>query len=210
MEFKNEHNEKLVLPLAWWKRVVNVITNTVKYATRTIWLSRAVAVVASVVVMKDGVPYLLINQRGSGTPDFQGFWNLPCGYLDKNETTGEATIREVYEECGVNLIELGKTSSHSFMEQPWHTNSTPDANRQNVTFHHGLIAKVDELPSTSLENNEPDEVAEVKWIRLEDYKQYEYAFNHVERIEHFMKLTLLDLHLSEECRSEMLDYLNMV
>lgn len=203
MEFKNEHNEKLELPLAFWKRLINVITNTVKYATRTIWLSRAVAVVASVVVIKDGEPYLLINQRGTGTPDFQGFWNLPCGYLDKNETTGEATIREVWEECGVNLIELGKTTSHSFMEQPWHTNSTPDANRQNVTFHHGLISVVDELPATSLENNEPNEVAEVKWIRLEDYKQYEYAFNHVERIEEFVKRTLLDLHLSEEVRAKM-------
>ena len=148
-------------------------------------------------------PYLLINQRGTGTPDFQGYWNLPCGYLDKNETTGEATIREVWEECGVNLIELSKTSTKSFMEQPWYTNSTPDANRQNVTFHHGMIATVDELPSTSLENNEPNEVAEVKWIRLEDYKKYEYAFNHVERIEEFVKRTLLGLHLSEKQREEM-------
>ena len=70
MEFKNEHNEKLVLPLVWWKRVVNVITNSVKYATRTIWLSRAVAVVASIVVIKDETPYLLINQRGSSVNVF--------------------------------------------------------------------------------------------------------------------------------------------
>lgn len=197
MEFKNEHNEKLELPLKWWQTLVNIITNKNRYKPRTIWLSRAVAVVASIVVIKDEKPYLLINQRGEGSADFQGLWNLPCGYLDYNETTGEATMREVWEECGVNLKSL-KNITFDFLEIPWDTNSSPDENRQNVTFHHGLVAHVEELPSTSLENNEPDEVSEVRWIPLDKYKEYSYAFNHQSRIEKFFKKTLLDIHLSQK------------
>lgn len=202
MKFDNKHNEKVLLPLKWWQSLVNIFTNEKKYEPRTIWLSRAVAVVASVVVIKDNMPYLLINQRGKGSADFQGLWNLPCGYLDYDETTREATMREVWEECGVNLQELGGKITIDFMETPWDTNSSPNENRQNVTFHHGLIAHVDELPSTSLENNEPDEVAEVRWIPIDEYKEYSYAFNHQSRIEKFMKKTLLDIHLSKKNREK--------
>lgn len=206
MQFNNKNNEKVVLPLPFWQRLVNAILGTLKYIPRTLWLSRSVAVVGSVVVIKDETPYILINKRGKNSADFQGLWNLPCGYLDYNETTGEAITREVWEECGVNLRDLKDKTTVDFMEQPWDTSSSPTENRQNVTFHHGLIAHVDELPSTSLEYNEkPDEVEEAKWIPLDEYKNYEYAFNHLPRIEKFMKKTLLDIHLSKENREELFD-----
>ena len=85
MEFKNKENEVLVID------------------GKEIWLSRAVAVVATVAVFFENEMYILLNKRGTGTPDFQGYWNLPCGYLDYNETTGEAPLREVWEECGVDI-----------------------------------------------------------------------------------------------------------
>jgi len=195
MEFKNEHNEKIVLPISWWQVLENnfsyLIFGKPIHKRREIWLSRAVAVVASIVVIKDDVPYILINQRGSGAADFHGLWNIPCGYLDYGETSGEATIREVWEECGVDLTKLIGSSTVNYMDSVWDTNTLPTENRQNVTLHHGLIANVDELPSTSLENNEPDEVEDVKWIPLKDYKKYEYAFGHEKRIVKFIKKTKL-------------------
>lgn len=36
-----------------------------------------------------------------------GFWTLPAGFMENNETTAEAAIRETEEEAGAN-IELGK------------------------------------------------------------------------------------------------------
>ena len=36
----------------------------------------------------------------------KGFWNLPCGFLELNETVEEGAIREVLEETGVK-IKLG-------------------------------------------------------------------------------------------------------
>ena len=29
----------------------------------------------------------------------KGYWNLPCGFLENNETAKEGAVREVWEEC---------------------------------------------------------------------------------------------------------------
>lgn len=205
MEFKNKENEKLQLPLKIWQVLANIFLGLLgkeKYEGRMLWLSRACAVVASVVVIKDKVPHILVNKRGKGSADFQGFWNLPCGYLDWDENTKQATMREVWEECGVDLQKLidDKLVTLNFMDEVWDTNSEPNENRQNVTFHHGLLAVLKEgqdFPSTSLENNEPDEVEEVEWMPLSEYKDRTYAFGHEARIEKFMKKTLLDVYLDK-------------
>jgi ADP-ribose pyrophosphatase YjhB (NUDIX family) len=37
----------------------------------------------------------------------RGFWTLPAGFMENNETTAQAALRETEEEAGAN-IELGK------------------------------------------------------------------------------------------------------
>lgn len=70
----------------------------------TIWSGRYCAVSCVVLAKeKDGKWYVLINKRGRGTPDDQGKWNMPCGYLDGGESATEACSREVAEECGVSI-----------------------------------------------------------------------------------------------------------
>ncbi len=39
-----------------------------------------------------------------------GFWNLPCGFLENNETVEDGAIREVFEETGAK-VQLGKLHS---------------------------------------------------------------------------------------------------
>jgi len=50
----------------------------------------------------------------------QGKWDLPKGKVDKGETVEQAAVREVEEECGIELLELGmpieKTFHTYFME----------------------------------------------------------------------------------------------
>ncbi len=177
MEFKNKENEKVVLS-----------------DKRTVWLSRAVAIVGTVCLIKDGTPYFLIGQRGEGAADFHGLWNIPCGYLDWNETTGEAFIREVWEECGVNiqsLLDDKKSIKIDFSKTPWDVNSRPSENRQNVCVHHALVAIVDELPTPEIQNIvEHDEVSDVKWVSINNLHNYEYAFKHQERLNFFIKTVL--------------------
>ena len=78
---------------------------SIEHEGKIYWISRSMAVVCFVFAYIDGRWCVLANQRGEGTPDFQGYWNAPCGYLDYNETLEQAAIREVYEETGVKLTE---------------------------------------------------------------------------------------------------------
>lgn len=153
---------------------------------RQIWISRSVAVAASIIVVHEQCPYILVNQRGTGMPDFQGYWNLPCGYLDYDETTAEAAMREVWEECGVNVLDLLPKSSVEFFSHPWDVSSKPRSEKQNVTVHHGLHAEVTELPVLSSANNEPNETADIRWLPLAEVDSLEYAFNHRARIEKYI------------------------
>lgn len=184
MKFNNKENEKVELPNG-----------------RTVWLSRAVAVVGTVCLIKDKTPYFLISQRGEGAADFHGLWNLPCGYLDYNETSGEAFIREVWEECGVNVksfIENESISRIDWYETPWDINSNPTENRQNVCLHHGFVGVIDELPIPEIRNEVEDgEVADVKWVSIYDIANFDYAFQHKERIEKFIKKNLLDIYIKK-------------
>lgn len=157
---------------------------------RTVWLSRSMAVVGTVFAEVDGVPHLLIAQRGSGAADNHGKWNIPCGYLDYDETLRQAAAREIYEETGVYLNIAEQCQGNMVF-----TNDDPrkDA-RQNVSFWYKFMLNrkfktVDDLPLPNIDNSEVNEVSAIKWIPF--YKgeldKYEFAFNHRERLEEFAR-----------------------
>lgn len=169
MDFKNRPNEC-------------VITTD----GREIWASRSVTVAVCILLECEGAPYILVNQRGTGVPDFSGYWNLPCGYLDYDESTSEAAVREVWEECGVNALALTEYAECEFISYPWDISSTPSDARQNVTLHHGLYAKVSELPTVSNAYNEPNETADIRWQHLSGVDELMFAFKHRARIDKFL------------------------
>lgn len=145
---------------------------SIEHEGKIYWVSRSMAVVCFVFAYIDGRWCVLANQRGEGTPDFQGYWNAPCGYLDYNETLEQAAIREVYEETGVKLTEakfLGYEDS-------------PSANRQNVTFRFYSIIHNAQPSNISLSTEalggEENEVASVSWIPVSNIKDFKWAFNH--------------------------------
>jgi len=174
MKFKNRENE--------------LITKD-NIGDREIFHPRSVAIVATIIIKTDENLYVLMNQRGTGTPDFQGLWNMPCGYLDWDESATEAVYREVYEETGVNLPELLENNKvlKTDLEQPWYTNHLPDSNRQNITLRFGAIVETDKLPHLTNEYSEPDEVSDLRWIKLDNVENYECAFNHPKILEDYVK-----------------------
>lgn len=164
-----------------WKRWWGVYDSKpfnfpLKYKGRTIWHSRACAV-AGFVFAKNrmGEWCILANQRGEGTPDFQGMWNCPCGFIDFNETGSKACAREIYEECGLRIVGEGLIK---FLE----VNDDPeDSNNQNITLRY--YAKIEDLKaedmllgSTGL--GEKNEVEERLWIPMSHLDDYKWAFNH--------------------------------
>ena len=143
------------------------------------WISRAVCVLGCIFTEINGVVHVLANKRGKGTPDFQGCWNMPCGYLDFDETTKEAVMREVYEETGV-VIQAKDLKFWKFKDKP------EDDARQNISFRY--FAMLDAQPSlisvgSNNRGGEENEVEAVSWIPLDKIYDYQWAFNHDKIIE---------------------------
>jgi ADP-ribose pyrophosphatase YjhB (NUDIX family) len=148
---------------------------------RGFFMSRSIAVLGTILVKCDNEIYVLINKRGTAM-DFPNLYNMPCGYLDWNESATEAIYREVYEECGLDLNEL-KCVIKSDLEQPWYVHHAADGNRQNITLIFGLYCIMDKLPELTSEFSEDNEVQEVKWFNVKNintrfYGKFDWAFNH--------------------------------
>lgn len=162
----------------------------------TLWSGRYTAVTGIVVkmitnantipaLMKNGKPefdyYILANLRGPGTPDYQGYWNLPCGFLESNETGEEGVCREMFEECGYD-VEPSKMKLYNVETDP------RTCNNGNVTiryYNSEVCNALPELKYTNI-NGEEGEVESVKWINIRDINNYKWAFNHKKLITDFM------------------------
>jgi 8-oxo-dGTP pyrophosphatase MutT (NUDIX family) len=159
---------------------------------KLIWESRSPAIVGVIIASFDAEDYVLIGKRGPGAADNQGLYNLPCGYLDYDENGHDGICREVWEETGLYLPNLHEVDGvHIFkpyMDQPFFVNTDPKENRQNVSLSYGLCFSCNKLPALSIENCEPDEVSDVRWVKLKDLKLYNFAFNHDERIQYFIDI----------------------
>ena len=142
------------------------------------WISRAIAVSSFVFLVEDDIISVLANKRGPGTPDFQGCWNAPCGYLDFDETAKEAALREIKEETGI-------TFNEEFL-QMIELVDDPKENRQNVTIRFAAVLSSSDIKKVEAEGGEEDEVSEVAWISEDELDNYEWAFNHLRIIKDFM------------------------
>ena len=143
----------------------------IEHEGKIYWISRAVAVVGFIFSLnKDNKLVVLANKRGKGTPDFQGYWNCPCGYLDFDETTREACAREIYEET--NLIVNPK------LLDLFGINDDPkdEENKQNVTFRYFNFAPLYHNQKIYAKGAEPYEVEDVAWIPIEELDNYNFAF----------------------------------
>ena len=197
MKFKNRESERVELQDG-----------------RVVWLSRSPAVM-SIIVAKVGrwwqkkKYFVVTSVRGKDTPDFQGYHCCPCGYLDWDENGFEGAAREVWEETNLNVVRLILSNSlqldskkhkvkivdHHYGDSPWSVNSSPYANKQNVTIGYALAFQVktaDVLPKLSgvnVNREDYEEVASADWTPLEDIlaRKERFAFNHDLQIISYIK-----------------------
>lgn len=150
----------------------------------TLWSGRYCAVTGIVIryiynpmLGKNNI-YVLANLRGPGTPDYQGYWNMPCGFLERNESGEEGVAREIFEECGLEIFP-GEFDLYGVETDP------VKSNNGNVTIRYISIDEVSELPELKYTNinGEDGEVESVKWINIRDIKNYKWAFGHKELID---------------------------
>lgn len=146
------------------------------------WFSRSMAVAVFVFAKdKDGDWCVLGSERGKEAADYQGYWNSVCGYLDYNERIADAASRELKEEVGIDI----KPEDLTFVSY----NDDPAENRQNVTFRFCCFVKDKKTEDFkfSHKGNEGKEVGLIKFIKLQNIKNYRWAFNHDKLIQEIFK-----------------------
>lgn len=161
-----------------------------KEKTRTLYDGRYCAVAGFIFGVIQGKYCVLANKRGVGTPDFQGYWNCPCGFLERGENSCEGIARETAEECGV-LIDVSKF-------KPIYIQTEPEkCNNGNVTIHHvafvgNRVALNTEVKAKDLGDffnkirGEINEVSDVSWIPVDNIDNFKWAFYHEESIAKYM------------------------
>lgn len=175
-----------------------------KINDKIVWESRSVAVNCVILAMIQSEnyeydTYVLVSKRGPNAADFQGKMNVIAGYLDWDETGTEACLREGWEECGINIKNI-LDSSHfpndndspiiisNDMEQPWHVNTDPNSNRQNVSLRYGMKVILNGLPKLTTDYNEVlGEVEDPLWLNINYIDNFDWAFNHDKLIKEYLK-----------------------
>lgn len=128
-------------------------------------------------------------------PTEPGKWGLPGGYLDYDETAGEAIVREIWEELGLNIPQL--QSQYSFkgaLDQPYYVGSRP-LRLQNVSLRFPMMFFLES--TTQLPPLQPqvavDEVAETRWYELGEAINMQLAFNHNGIMKHCLESYYKDI-----------------
>jgi ADP-ribose pyrophosphatase YjhB (NUDIX family) len=143
---------------------------------KTVFSGRFCAVSGFIYAIVNGKYSILANLRGPGTPDYQGCWNAPCGFLECFETSKEGIQREILEECG--FIVDTEDLNVIFVET-----DPAECNNGNVTIRHkAFLGKVNPK-YVEREGGEANEVDSIKWIPLDEIDNYKWAFNHRKTVE---------------------------
>jgi len=163
---------------AWLPDQVMVNENYYKCVgkPKTVFSGRFCAVSGFIYAIVNGKYSILANLRGPGTPDYQGCWNAPCGFLECFETSKQGIQREIFEECGFYIDENDLNVIHVETEPE-------ECNHGNVTIRHrAFLGKI--IPvHTKGEGGEENEVDGVTWIPIDDIDDYKWAFNHRKTVE---------------------------
>lgn len=123
---------------------------------------------AGALIIKDG-KFLLVK-RANTIKVFGGYWTLPGGHVEENESSENAVKREIKEETNLDFEPiLFKKYDENFPEFNW---------KAEVKIFYGKFrgnVKIDR------------ESSEFKWFSLDEIKKMNLAFNHENVINDFIK-----------------------
>ena len=117
--------------------------------------------VDAIITMPDGK--LVLIKRGH--PPFEGKWALPGGFVEIGETIEHSVLREVHEECGIDIELVG---IHGVYSDP---DRDPRGHTVSVIFT--AFYRGGELGGG-------DDAAEAKPFSADELPEMEFAFDHKE------------------------------
>jgi 8-oxo-dGTP diphosphatase len=118
--------------------------------------ARPIVGVGAVVKKEDCV---LLIQRGKEPG--RGNWSIPGGASDVGESLRDATVREIREECGVEIKVGGVVDAFDFIEHD-------DAGR--VQFHYVIVDFVADYVSGMVCAS--SDVDDARWVHVNDLGRY--------------------------------------
>ena len=86
-----------------------------------------------------------------------GFYGLPSGHVEQNETIKQALVRELHEEVGLEIDESNLSFYHVM-----HRNKKAVGDRDHVDFYF----KVEYWTGEPI-NNEPEKCEKIEWLDLD-------------------------------------------
>jgi 8-oxo-dGTP diphosphatase len=139
------------------------------------------AVTADILLLRkenDDYEVLLIQRLNE---PFKGFWALPGGFMDIDETTEEAACRELQEETGIKNIQLEQFKVYDTVGR--------DPRTRTVTVVYWAIIENEEL-----DINANDDAADIGWFSLNNLPLL--AFDHIKVIDDVK----IKLRIKNQCR----------
>jgi len=145
---------------------------------RDYWISRSVAVVGVICIIKNREPYFLAEKR-SENMDAPGLWCVPSGYMDWSENGMECLRREIFEETTLDVDDLDQLIHIDY--QPFFVKTDPGEHRQNIVLNYS-VAIIHDYTIDNVLKVKNDEIDEIRIISFNDLTEYEWAFDHDVRI----------------------------
>ena len=128
-------------------------------------------------VILDGDRVLLIQRGGSTLP---GKWSIPGGLVELGETTREAVVREVAEECGmhIELIDVCGVLDRVVRD-----------GEGRVRYHWALVDFLAIARGGTLCAG--DDAADARWVRIDEVGQYDTTDGLMDMIQRGIELRTL-------------------
>lgn len=132
---------------------------------------------------KDGDLQILLIKRGMAKPGeqaaYEGYWALPGGFLQENETTDECVYRELFEESSMKIFNHEQGILPEFIEQLKTYSARGRDPREFVitVAYYALVKKEQYIIKGG------DDAAEAKWFSVDEIPHLKLAFDHAQIIQ---------------------------
>lgn len=116
--------------------------------------------ISTVFFCHDNNGNFLLHKRSKNCRDEQGKWDFGGGKLEFGLTTKENVLKEIQEEYGV----LGSIQK----ELPYYNIFRENNGMKTHWISFPFIVEID---SNKAKNNEPENIEEIKWVKLQNLPQ---------------------------------------
>jgi ADP-ribose pyrophosphatase YjhB (NUDIX family) len=117
------------------------------------------------VIIRNSSGKILLGKRTNKPIFYSGFWGLPGGMIEYDESIENAGKREVKEELGVE-IKIIRRASNIYESFP---NENCQLHLMSIPVYASILRGIPKAK---------DETLEVKWFKPQEIKKMKLAYNH--------------------------------